>query len=57
MFWAMLLKPLVALVLYGTALWLAQMVMRVIPDGWLRRLLVLRVGRRGTARRWRHPRQ
>jgi hypothetical protein len=53
MFWAMLIKPLVAVVLFGLALWLSQMVIALIPEGRIKRLLTRPIGRQATDRRWR----
>lgn len=53
MFWAMVIKPLVAVVLFGLALGLAQLVIACIPDGRVKRLLTRPIGRQATDRRWR----
>jgi hypothetical protein len=47
MFWAMVFKPLVAFVLFGLALWIARALMRLIPDGRIKRLLTRPIGTRG----------
>jgi hypothetical protein len=52
MFWAMLIKPFLAFVLFGLALWLARLLMRWIPDGRIKRLLTRPIGK-GSPRKWR----
>lgn len=52
MFWAMVFKPLVALVLFGLALFVARLVMRLIPEGRIKRLLTRPIGRKSAHRRW-----
>lgn len=55
MFWVMVIKPFVGLVLFGLAYCIAGYIMRFVPHGWLRRLLTRQVGCRKTYRRWRGP--
>jgi hypothetical protein len=53
MFWAMVFKPLVAFVLFGLALWLARLLIGLIPEGRIKRLLTRPIGRKTADRRWR----
>jgi hypothetical protein len=53
MFLAMLIKPLLALLVFGFALGLANIVMRWLPEGRIKRLLTRPIGRGpSTPRRW-----
>ncbi len=52
MFWAMLIKPLLAIVLFGLALGLARLVIDLIPEGRVKRLLTRPIGRQSAERRW-----
>jgi hypothetical protein len=53
MFWAMVIKPLLAVVVFGLALWLARLVIGLIPEGRIKRLLTRPIGRKTANRRWR----
>lgn len=53
MFWAMAMKPLVAVLFFGLALGLARLLMALIPEGRVKRLLTSPIGRQAADRRWR----
>jgi hypothetical protein len=53
MFWAMLIKPVVAVLLFGAALWLARWCIAWMPGGRVKRLLTRPIGRRPADRGWR----
>lgn len=55
MFWAMLIKSLVAFVLFGLALVIAWGVMSLIPEGRIKRLLGRPLRRGIRERKWPGP--
>lgn len=55
MFWVMLIKPLVAFVLFGLAFSIAWLVMSVIPEGRFKRLLGNPLRRGICKRKWPGP--
>lgn len=52
MFWVMLIKPFVGLVLFGSAFAIAWVVMRFIPEGRFKALLGRPLRRGIRERRW-----
>jgi len=53
MFFAMLIKPFLALVVFGLALGVANVIMRWLPEGRIKRMLSRPIGRGpSTPRRW-----
>jgi hypothetical protein len=53
MFWAMLVKPLIAVAFFGAALGVARLVIALIPEGRVKRLLTRPIGRQAADRGWR----
>lgn len=55
MFWALFMKPLVGLLLFGVAYLVAGLIMSAIPEGRAKRLLSRRIGRGHTKQRGKGP--